>query len=141
MSQPDPIVFEREYAASPERVFAAWTDVETLGRWFGCAGDMRWKIHEWDVRSGGKIRVSLDFEEGPYEVRGEFVIVESPRHLRYRWQEDETVDVRIEPSGSGSRLRLEHAFHGSDENRGPLTAGWTNSLAQLGELWTLATSE
>lgn len=47
MPNPEPIVFEREYAASPERVFAAW------------------KIHEWDVRPGGKIRVSLAFDQGP----------------------------------------------------------------------------
>lgn len=74
-------------------------------------------------------------------MRGEFVIVDAPHHLRYRWQGDETVDVRIEPSGSGSRLRLEHAFDGSDENREPLTGGWTTSLEQLGNLWTLAGAE
>lgn len=61
---------EREYAAPPEQVCDAWTRVGLLGLWFGCAPDKLWTIHEWDVRVGGQIHVSLDFDGHPFEVRG-----------------------------------------------------------------------
>ena len=43
-----------------------------LSRWFGCGDDMLWNVQTWDVREGGAIAVSLDFDGNPYEVRGEF---------------------------------------------------------------------
>lgn len=125
------LVLERDYAAPPERVFAAWTRVDLLGRWFGCADDKRWNVHEWDVRPGGRIHVSLDFDGRAFVVLGEFLVVDPPRRLRYRWSDDQFVDVAIEPRGNGSRLRLAHTFPAGDEPRAVLTAGWTYSLGQL----------
>ena len=127
----DRFIAERDYPVRPEELFAAWTDVAILTRWFGCGNDMLWTVHTWEVREGGAIAVSLDFDGEPYEVRGEFLIVEPPRRLRYRWNGDQTVDVTIEPHGSGSRLRLEHAWPPTDEDRSMLDAGWTNALEQL----------
>lgn len=128
------LTLERDYQAPPARAFAAWTRVDLLGRWFGCADDKRWNVHEWDVRVGGRIHVSLDFDGRPFVVLGEFLVVDPPRRLRYRWSDDEVVDVAIEPRGSGSRLRLAHTFPAGDEPRAILTAGWSHSLAQLGQV-------
>ena len=41
---------ERNYAASPARVFTAWSDPETKARWFGGAAA---EHHELDFRAGG----------------------------------------------------------------------------------------
>jgi uncharacterized protein YndB with AHSA1/START domain len=125
---------EREYSAPPERVFAAWTDVDVLTRWFGCGDDMLWRVHEWDPRPHGAIRVSLDFGDHVFEVKGEFVIVDPPHHLRYRWSEDEYVDVRIQPLGSGSVLLLEHTWPPTDEDRTMIAAGWSSAMERLGEV-------
>lgn len=121
---------ERDYTAPPQQVFEAWTRVELLRLWFGCASDKMWNVHQWDVRVGGRIHVSLDFDGHPFEVHGEFVIVDPPRRLQYRWGED-VVDVTIEPHATGSRLRLAHTFPAGSEARPFLTAGWSNSLGQL----------
>lgn len=91
---PESLFMHRRYEASPERVFEAWTNVELLRQWFGCGPGMLWNVHEWDVRVGGAIRVSLEFDHGPFEVRGEFLVVDAPHHLRYRWSSDQIVDVR-----------------------------------------------
>jgi uncharacterized protein YndB with AHSA1/START domain len=131
------ISMQHEYAASPEQVFRAWTNVNLLRRWFGCSSDMLWNVHVWDVRVGGEIHVSLDFDGNPFEVRGSFLIVDPPRHLRYRWSENEAVDVKIERRGSGSLLTLEHSWPPTDEDRSMIDAGWRSGLDQLGAALTL----
>ncbi len=128
---------ERAYHAAPEELFSAWTDVAVLSRWFGCGDGMLWRIHQWDAKPGGAIHVSLDFGDHSFEVRGRFEIVDAPHHLRYRWLDDETVDVRIERRGTGSLLRLEHSWPETDDDRSMISAGWTNALLQLA---TAATS-
>ena len=91
------VTLHRDYPAPPERVFDAFTNVELLSRWFGCGPGMLWTIHTWEPRVGGAIYVSLMFEKGPYEVRGEFLQVDRPRRLRYRFGPDQIVDVTIDP--------------------------------------------
>ena len=132
-STSDSLVFERDYQAALDRLFLAWTRVDLLQRWFGCAKDRLWQIHEWDVRAGGRLHVSLDFDGKPFEAHGEFLVVEPPSRLTYRWSTDELVDVQIEPRASGSRLKLTHTFRRRPQARGILTMGWSASLAQLSD--------
>jgi uncharacterized protein YndB with AHSA1/START domain len=49
-------VIERSFAASPERVFATWSNPDKKRRWFACHDD--WKIVDYQ----------LDFREGGVEV-------------------------------------------------------------------------
>jgi uncharacterized protein YndB with AHSA1/START domain len=125
---------ERKFEASPEQIFSAWTRVETLRLWFGCGSEMLWNIHEWEVREGGRIRVSLDFGDSLFEVEGTFIVVDPPHHLRYRWDEDQIVDVTVEPNGSGSLLKLEHSWPPTNEDRSMIAAGWTSAIGRLGSL-------
>lgn len=125
------VELERRYTAAPERLFAAWTNVDTLRRWFGCGTDMLWDVHAWDVRPGGRIHVSLDFPDGAYVVTGEFLEVDPPRRLAYRWSGDQSVEVTIEPDGTGSFLRLKHSYPKGAGLGDILTGGWSASLQQL----------
>jgi uncharacterized protein YndB with AHSA1/START domain len=129
-----PVAIQRDYADPPDRVYEAWTRVELLRRWLGCGPGMLWTIHRWEVRVGGAIHVSLEFPNGPFVVRGEFLVVDPPRHLRYRWHGDGIVDVTIEPLGSGSRVRVVHSGLANDEECIATNGGWTNSLEQLDQL-------
>ncbi|HEX4700806.1 MAG TPA: SRPBCC family protein [Pseudonocardiaceae bacterium] len=126
------LLMEREYTSPPERVFEAWTDIDIVRLWFGCADEKLWDVHEWDARVGGKYHVSLDFDGNPFEVRGEFTVVDPPHHLSYRWSNDEIIDVTIEPRGSGSHLVLKHTFPAGGPEGQIRTVGWTYSLGQLG---------
>ncbi len=44
-------VIERDYDASPARVFAAWANVDAKSQWFGPGGEHQ---HELDFREGGR---------------------------------------------------------------------------------------
>jgi uncharacterized protein YndB with AHSA1/START domain len=134
------VMMQREYTAAPERVFDAWTNVELLTQWFGCGPNMLWTVHEWDVRVGGQIHVSLMFDKGPFEVRGEFLAVEPPRHLRYRFGADQFVDAIIEPVAGGSRLTVRHSGLPDQDMCNIISGGWTNGLSQLGSLLQSATA-
>src|SRR5580704_9971595 len=103
------VSLHRDYPAPPERVFAAFTNVELLSRWFGCGPDMLWTVHTWEPRAGGAIYVSLMFEKAAYEVRGEFLEVARPRWVDYRFARDHIVDVTIDPHESGSRVTVHHS--------------------------------
>ncbi len=41
-----------------------------------------WEVHDWDAHVGGRLRVSLDFDQGPYQITGTFLAVEPPNRLR-----------------------------------------------------------
>ena len=123
---------ERHYNATPERVFAAWTELDLLTTWWGCAPDMLWDVHEYDVRVGGTVRVSMPFDGVPFEISGEFLAVEPPHHLRYTFG-DEVVDVRIEPDGDGTRLMLRHEELAGAVEEQRVTEGWTDAVRRLGE--------
>jgi uncharacterized protein YndB with AHSA1/START domain len=127
----DKLIFERDYSSPPEHLFMAWTQVPLLQRWFGCAPDRLWSIHLWEARVGGRLHVSLDFDGRPFEVRGEFLTVDPPSRLIYRWSENEIVDVVIELRAGGSHLRVTHTFPATHEARDILTMGWSTSLTQL----------
>jgi uncharacterized protein YndB with AHSA1/START domain len=130
----DSFTLSRDYAAAPERLFKAWTDLATLTRWFGCGDNMLWTVHEWDVRPGGFIHVSLQFPNGPFVVRGEFTEVEAPRKIAYRWNGEERIEVEITPHGSGSRMTLTHSNIPDGMDPSILTNGWTSGMEQLAAL-------
>ncbi|MEO1064469.1 MAG: SRPBCC family protein [Actinomycetota bacterium] len=131
---------DRSYDVSPERLFAAWTDVAVLTTWWGCAEDMLWTVHAWHAVAGGEIHVSLDFDGTPFVVRGEFLVVDEPTHLRYRFGDTEIVDVRIDAEGAGSHLYLTHSELPGDEQHSIVQGGWTHALSLLGVRAAVATT-
>ena len=51
-------VIEREYAATPSRVFAAWSDPTEKAKWFAGPPDWPQGPYELDFRIGGRERAS-----------------------------------------------------------------------------------
>lgn len=47
----------RDFAASPDRVYRAWTDPELVVQWLG-PKDTTMRIDAWDARTGGSYRYS-----------------------------------------------------------------------------------
>lgn len=95
-------------AARPETVFRLLTDPHEYVRWKGTLAQL-------EPRAGGDFRV--DFPEDKGSVVGEFVEVVPNRRVVFTWgwQASEivppgssTVEIDLEPEGSGTRLRLVH---------------------------------
>jgi len=56
-------VIERNYDASPARVFAAWADVNAKGQWFGPGSEQE---HMLDFREGGREHFEAAVEGAVY---------------------------------------------------------------------------
>lgn len=126
------VTLERTYPASAEQIWRAWTDPEILSRWYGCQPDQLWTIHEWDVRTGGALRVSMEFDTGPFEITGEFLVVAAPNSLRFTFGDDQTITVTITEQGDQTTVTVDHDGLPTDEMCDIVTAGWTSSLSHLG---------
>jgi uncharacterized protein YndB with AHSA1/START domain len=82
-SEGNDLVFEREFPATRERVWRAFTDPVVVARWWGPHGTTN-EIVEMDVRPGGRWRyVSRAPDRDDVVFFGEYLEVVPPE--RFRW--------------------------------------------------------
>ena len=139
---------KHQYNATPEQVFAAWSDPEALGKWFG-PHSHNCKVEQYDFRPGGRYQVRMiptgtDAECGGDTSQdsvcaGEFVEIQSPNRIvmTFTWIEnggdigDTLLTIDINKSGKGSSLVLTHERLPNDEMRAAHQSGWEGSLECL----------
>lgn len=130
----EPIVHERQIDASPETVFAFFTDPEKLTRWLAAEATV-------DPRPGGVCHQTHVGRNGErYLMRGEFVEVSPPSRVVFTWGfENEntdvppgasTVEVSLEPRDGGTWLRLVHRDLPESQREGH-DEGWDTMLGRL----------
>lgn len=138
-------------AASPLQVWAALVDPEAVARWKVPAG-MSAVVHEYDVRVGGRLRVSLTYDDGgrvgkssPHTdaYSGHFVQL-VPGELVVEVDEFETADpalqgemtstIRLSPVEEGTLVEAVHEGlpHGVPPEQNE--QGWSESLDRLAAL-------
>jgi uncharacterized protein YndB with AHSA1/START domain len=121
---------EVELAAPPAEVFRMFTDPARLSRWIGISAELQ-------PSPGGRFR----FEVQPGQFcEGEYLVVEPPGRLVLTWgwtdpwfdlpPGSSRVEVTVEPSPPGTRLRLVHDRL-PGEVRGIHDEGWVLFLARL----------
>lgn len=124
------IELERRVEATPETVFAYFTDASRYTRWMGTEATL-------DARPGGIYRVKAP--HGHY-ASGQFVTVERPQRIVFTWGWEgdpevppgsSTVEVTFTPVGNATLVRLTH-----DGLPGPAafavhTEGWVRYLDRL----------
>jgi uncharacterized protein YndB with AHSA1/START domain len=107
----DALEIRRVLAATPERVFTAWTDASWLARWMSPVGHAR---VEADPRPGGRLRVVMVGDGREIEHVGEFVEVEPPYRLSFTWRSAYTGDrpsrvtIELAATAGGTELTLRH---------------------------------
>jgi uncharacterized protein YndB with AHSA1/START domain len=144
MSNPTPTPTEstpalkvvRRFDAPADRVFDAWLDPATVGRWLFATPTGSMVRVEVDARVGGSYVIVERRDGEDVEHVGEYLEVERPRRLvftlrvpKYSQQEDRLV-VEITPLESGCELTLTHerldpAYHGQARS------GWVMILDNL----------
>jgi uncharacterized protein YndB with AHSA1/START domain len=81
---------ERTFRAPPIKVFAAFTHVEVLRRWWAPGVDWEIPVVEVDLTVGGRMRLVMQNPNGEeYGGQGEFVEIDPPRRLTYVWSWDD----------------------------------------------------
>lgn len=122
--------------ASPDVVFDAWTDPESLTQWF-LPGPVRVGPVEVDLRVGGRYRIVVT-GEAEHELSGEYLEIVRPTRLVFTWFSANTgggetlVTIEFEERGSRTELILTHEQLPDRQAAAQHEAGWTNILDALG---------
>ncbi|MGG1943959.1 SRPBCC family protein [Trinickia sp. NRRL B-1857] len=105
----------RVWAATPERVFAAWSDPQVKAQWFTGPAD-RWSLirRSMDFRVGGQEVLEGRFDESGVETLfdARFHVIEPARRLVYaydlhhsgRFHSVTLSSLELEPSGQSTRV-------------------------------------
>lgn len=133
------LTITRRIAASPNDVFDAWTDPDSMRTWMrpGDGVDSRVTL---DVRVGGKYRIDMIRGNGRvYEHTGEYLVVDRPRTLKFTWvsegteQRTSTVTIELRPVGKETELTLTHEGLPTAKSTAGHTQGWTEIIEQFEE--------
>lgn len=129
-------------AATPEQLFAAWTQPERLKEWWGPEG-VTCIDAVVDLRVGGKYRLGNRFPDGRVLwIIGEYRVVEPPSKLVYTWQIEseshapEIVTVCFEARENGTEVVVIHERIRDVSTRNQHQYGWQGCLTGLAEYVT-----
>jgi uncharacterized protein YndB with AHSA1/START domain len=130
------ITVSRTVAASPDRVFVAWTDVARLAAWWW--PQLAGTTYDVDARAGGRFRISSRAIKAT--VWGVYTEVDPPRRLVFTWNwEDhgepeatveDTVVVDFMPVEGGTLVTVAHTSE-AHVLEGGAEQGWNDVLDRL----------
>jgi uncharacterized protein YndB with AHSA1/START domain len=140
---PRVVRIQRVLRATPERVFAAWTDAALIARWMSPVGHA---IAYVEPRPGGALHVTMVGDDRRIEHVGEFREVVPGRRLVFTWispftgPEPSVVTVELVAVADGTELRLTHEALPPEEAESH-GGGWGLMLDRLEALLALAPLE
>lgn len=127
------------FDTTPERLFRALTTKEICNWWVrpGVFNTQEWS---GDVREGGRWAAAGIGGGQPYQLEGEFVVVEEPNRLTTTWSavgapfEPAMLTYELELQTVGVQLTLRHSGLPNAEICEKTRAGWETSLLRLQEI-------
>jgi uncharacterized protein YndB with AHSA1/START domain len=132
------LTIERNYDASPQQVWQAWTDPQALIRWFGPEETESVTKAELDLRVGGRYCIAFETNDGEHhEVSGVYREVEQPRKLAFTWawrttpERQSVVSILLEPAGAGTRLVFRQEQFFDEAARDNHLRGWSGTFRKL----------
>jgi len=133
------LVVRRMIPASPDHLFAAWTEPERLRKWWGPEG-VTCIDPVVDLRVGGSYRIGNQLPDGKVLwIAGEFEVIEPPHRLTYTWRLEglsetaERVTVRFEACGAETEVIVTHERIPNEMLRDQHQHGWKGCLDGLAE--------
>jgi uncharacterized protein YndB with AHSA1/START domain len=118
------IVITRDFNATPDRVFEAWTNPDQVRQWYGC-GELNLVMCEIDLRVGGVFRYVLrDHDGNDHTMTGRYLeivrpsrVVYTERYVSNQFESDESF-VTVTFAERDGRTRLTStALHKNAANR------------------------
>ena len=131
------LVIERKFAATPERVFAAFTDASVVKDWFGPEG-MGVPEAEIDLKVGGAYRIRMQSSGGDddHTVGGVYRVIDPPNRLSFTWAwagddmpgVETLVTLDFAAAGTGTLMTLTQVGFESTHFRDRHNEGWCSSF-------------
>ena len=131
------VTVSRRIPASAERLFDAWLDPSTLGRWLYATADGHMQRVDVDPRVGGGYVIVERRPHGDAAHYGRYLEIERPHRLVLTLAlephaEGDRITVDIGPDGDGCVLTLTHEMAAKYAQYADRTEhGWTTILASL----------
>jgi uncharacterized protein YndB with AHSA1/START domain len=143
----------RTFDATPDRVFAAWTNPDHFGQWFGPTG-MKTVSCDIDAKIGGAWRLMGEGENIPGRqtpgrvrptVSGKYLEVEPPSRLVFTWAwhekddfasprgQESIVTIQFKPVGERTEMLFTQAVFKEQAALDAHNRGWTESFDKLGD--------
>ncbi len=126
------------FTAAPERVFDAWLDPDTAGKWLFAAPTGQMVRVEIDAQVGGKFVFVDRRDDEDVEHTGEYLEIDRPRRLVFTFAVPKyssvvtRVTIDIAPTKTGCDLTLTHDGV-LPEWASRTESGWTMILEGLGQ--------
>lgn len=130
------IRLSHRFTASPERVFDAWLDPETIRKWLFATPTGEIVRTDIDARVHGSFTITDRRDGADVDHVGEYLEIVRPWKLVFNFRvpkystENTVVTIEIEALGAGCELHLTHEGV-LPEWYEPTTQGWTGLLATL----------
>src|ERR1700730_15911171 len=144
MSEPPPdsaheklaatLVVRRRIHATPEKLFAAWTEAQHLVQWWGPQG-VACPAAEIDLRVGGAYRIANRFPDGTVVwIAGVSELIQPPHRLIYTWKlgakrgAAERVTLHFERVDASTEVIVTHERIADQAARTSHERGWARWL-------------
>jgi uncharacterized protein YndB with AHSA1/START domain len=134
------LTISRVIAASPEKLYDAWTNPEVMLKWWGPEG-VTVPEHRLDIRVGGGWKTTMLQPTGNRVVcSGVYRLLDRPRRVAMTWAwtqpdgqrgHETVVDVSFEKVERGTRMTLVQKTFANAEQEALHNQGWTSSLDKL----------
>jgi uncharacterized protein YndB with AHSA1/START domain len=134
------VLVERDFSASRELVYAAYTQPALMQRWLLGTPGWTMPVCEMDVRVGGRFRWRWRSDEdgGEFGFEGEFVEVDAPALIRHteafdagstpEQMEEAMVTVRFEERGGTTSVSTLIEYASKEARDGALATGMTDGM-------------
>ena len=131
---------EKTVHAPIEKVFDAWLDPGLLARFMLPQPGMPEPGVSNDPRAGGRFEIVMQSADKALAHRGEYLLVDRPRQLKFSWQSDYSPDdstVTLDftaVDAATTRVTLTQVKFLHEEAREDHRGGWSNILDRLAEV-------
>lgn len=133
----------KDFSASPDVLYKAWTDPEQLKQWWKPMGSQLTEVVN-ELREGGKIEYKFQTEgKDNLVITGEYLEVQPNEKLVYTWNwqvlEDTVNDsnynltVEFKAAETGSSIDISQEKNDKQEAIQPHQHGWEEALNHLAE--------
>lgn len=139
---PPPLVIERYFSASVDRIYELFTQPKHLQRWFHPGPQWTNPGIDVDLRIDGRYRLQFMNTETQEKlaVNGRFLEISKNQRLVYTWEweppkEDAGIQTRVtiefSPQDRGTHIRLTHDRFTNETWRNEHEQGWLGAMACL----------